>query len=219
MYNKFYTFTSKGTLSTLYGELKVTDDVIAYNEGIHDGVDLLVRMSFGEYPNNIEFPAEFIVEGGSKLRDVIETRTPWLTIISDHVKHVFEDNGLTGWKSYDVIVRRKKSGEEISGFNGFSIIGRLSEKWDSEDVELPDFFRVLPRFPICSQRVIDILKKNKITCFNTRLIDKQRCEGILGIGKDFGHQSYTYSNFFERIYKSLISDKQSSSVEKVTKDR
>ena len=53
-------------------------------------------------------------------------RYPGLMLISDHIRNIFEENGLTGWKSYDVVVK-KKNEEVIKGFSGFSVIGHLPE--------------------------------------------------------------------------------------------
>lgn len=203
----FFKFGSKGYLNTLHVEPKVLYDAEKRKEKYPYDGNLYLDLWFGEYPDNLDFPVEFIADGGTKLRDVIDTYTPWLTLISDHVRQVFEDNGLTGWKPYDVIVRRK-SGEEITGFNGFSIIGRLPEGWDNGEVEIPDFFRVPPAVPVCSQRVVKVLKKNKLTCFDPRLIDKGYCERAFDIRKGIVHPEYEYSDFFEKVYDSLTSAEQ-----------
>lgn len=205
MNNQFYKFSSKHYLNTIHVWPKIAIDFAGSDKDRPYWLkNIDMTLWFGEYPPSLEFPVEFIVQGGTKLRDLIDTRTVTLLLISDHVRRVFEDNGVTGWKPYDVIVRRK-SGELIPGFNGISIVGRLPENWYSDDAELPDIFHVPPAWTICTPRLLKILKKNKINCFDLRPIDKKRCEKILNIRDNFGSADFQYerSDFFDRIYESL----------------
>ncbi len=91
----FYAFSSKGYLNTIWARPKIFDDELKNRkDDIMDGGDIHMELLYGEYPADLEFPVEFIVQGGSKLRDVIEMRYhPGLMLISDHVKQIFESNG------------------------------------------------------------------------------------------------------------------------------
>lgn len=178
----FYAFSSKEFLNTIWASPKIFEDELKNRrDNTMEGSDIHMELLYGEYPADLEFPVEFIVQGGTKLRDVIEMRYhPGLVLISDHVKQTFESNGLTGWRPYDVTVR-KKSGEILAGFNGLSIIGRLPEGWDSGTVEIPDFFKVDPAYVICTNKVIEVLKDNKIKCFETDVIDKKNVKVFLSL--------------------------------------
>lgn len=72
--------------------------------------NLPLALQFGEPLENIEYPIGFIVQGGTKLRDVIDMRYTGLMLVSDHIRNIFEENGLTGWKPYDVVVKKKNDG-------------------------------------------------------------------------------------------------------------
>ena len=203
----FFRFGSKRYLNTLHVDPKVLYDAEKRNERYPYEGDLYLDLWFGNYPDNLDFPVEFIVDGGVKLRDVIDTYTPWLTLISDHVRQVFEDNELTGWKPYDVIVRRKSS-EEITGFNGFSVTGQLPEGWETGEVKIPDFFRVEPAFTVCTPKVLNVLKKNRINCFELSLIDNVFCESMFQMEKEYNLKRDSGSVFFEKIHNSFVSAEQ-----------
>ena len=106
-----------------------------------------------------------------KINNIIETRWIGCFLISEHLKQIFESNGLTGWKTYDVTIH-KKNGEILPGFYGFSVTGRNPVKNSDEAVDIPDFFRLRPDWGtiIASQKVVDVLKANKIRDFETNLI-------------------------------------------------
>lgn len=164
----FYTFSSKGYLNTIWAWPKVFIEAQHNRDKHFDKVENLPwALQFRESLQDIEFPIEFIVQGGTKLRDVIDMRYPGLMLISDHIRNIFEENGLTGWKSYDVVVK-KKNEEVIKGFSGFSVIGHLPEGWECNDEGIPDFFRVKPAFSICNQKVFNILKEHKYSVLNLK---------------------------------------------------
>jgi len=138
---------------------------------------------------DISFPIIFKQEYGNKLRDILDTGWPSLFLISDKMKAVLENNDLTGWKTFPVIVLDKQ-GQEINGYYGFSITGRCGkinyskseiiekrlvsngpfikyykglhislDKWDGTDFFIPEDTLHI----IITDRVRQIIQKSKIT--------------------------------------------------------
>jgi len=102
-----------------------------------------------------------------------EMRFPPVFLISEKVCNLFKENGVTGWKQYDVIVKDKK-GKIIHGYYGFTVTGKTPA---SKDEVIPDFFHPAPLCAIvCSQKVFDLMKVNKIRDFEFDLI------GVEGYG-------------------------------------
>ena len=134
-------------------------------------------------------------------------RYPQMFLISGRIRQVFEENGLTGWKAFDVVVWKKDGEQQVTGYNGFTVTGRLPERWNPDDAEIPDFFNLESTlYVICSQKVYDAIKKNKIKCFEVDLIDKERCEDIFDFRKNYiKKKTFDPTRFFERVYESLTS--------------
>ena len=99
---------------------------------------------------------------------------PGAFLISDFLKDIFEKAGLTGWKTYDITIHRK-NGDILPGFYGFSITGRNPSSNIGNTPEIPDFFMLHPDklWLICTQRVVDVLKENKIKDFETTLLSNE----------------------------------------------
>lgn len=142
---------------------------------------------------DIRFPVVFKQEYGSKFLDVLDTGFVSLYLISDKMKSIFQETGLTGWSCFPIELRAKK-GEDIKGYNGLSIHGRCGpidiskseivykrlvaegplctfyrgkhiglDEWDGTDFFLPE-----NNFGIViTRRAADIIKANKLT--NIRL--------------------------------------------------
>jgi hypothetical protein len=142
----------------------------------------------GNY-SDITFPVVFKQGSGKKLQDMLDTCWPSLYLISDRMKAVLEEEGLTGWKSYPVRVFDKHD-DEIFGYHGFSVTGRCGmidysksevvmrqfapngpivkyykglyvglDTWDGSDFFLPE----KNLGTVVTKRVVDILKKHKLT--------------------------------------------------------
>ena len=203
----FYTLNSKGYLNTMAVTPVIADLAYLRNDRSPDGgINIREQLLLGEYPAGLEFPVEYIVTENGKMTDVLEMRYPPMFLISDHVKQVFEENGLTGWKAFDVVVWKKGGEQQVTGYNGFTVTGRLPEGWNPGDAEFPDFFNLKSTlFIVCSPKVRAVLKENKIKCFNVDLIDKKRCERILEIDREYCHTKDEGSVFFEKIYEALTS--------------
>jgi hypothetical protein len=207
MKNTFYEFSSKGYLNTMAVSPVIAELAYLRNDRSPDGgINIREQLLLGEYPAGLEFPVEYIVTENGKMTDVLEMRYPGMFLISDHVKQIFEENGLTGWKAFDVVVWKKDGEQQVTGYNGFTVTGRLPEGWDSVDAEFPDFFNLKSTlFVICTPKVRAVLKENKIKCFAVDLVDKECCERVLEIHREYCHTEDEGSVFFEKIYESLTS--------------
>ena len=151
----------------------------------------------GNY-KGINFPVTFKQEYGKNLRDILGTGWPCLYLISDRLKEIFESNNLTGWKTFLIKLYDKKE-KEISGYHGFSIIGKCGptsyesskiiekkyvsngplckfykgvsiDKWDGSDFFTPEGTYEI----FITKKVADILRENKLS--NMRIINLSEIE-------------------------------------------
>lgn len=152
----------------------------------------------------VQLPVIFKQFQGKKFLDVLNTGYVSLYLVSDRFLQLLEDNQLTGWQTYPIILLDQEE-KEISGYHGFSIIGSCfpedyskSEIVEYQYVEkgplvkhyrgyqvIPcddyDFF-IPPRSIglYINEKTAEILKINKIT--NVRLIniaeDEVRCKTV-----------------------------------------
>ena len=179
----FFEFGSKAVSSTL----QVHPLNLSF-ERDENQLDDVLRLVLGEY-ENILFPVVFKQEYGKKLQDILSTGTASLYLISDKMKTAFEDNRLTGWKTFDVKVLDKQ-GQEIHGYHGLSITGRCGkidysqstifekrlvpegplgryykglyvglDEWDGSDFFLPERYFGT----VITSKAADVLKKSKFT--------------------------------------------------------
>ena len=115
----FYTFDSKGYLTTV----SVFPDLCEPLMGDAAFNFMNNKIIKGDW-SGLEFPLIFHqIENGKKLRDVLDMRYVSAYLISDRMKNILEENKITGWKSYPVVIHDKK-GDIIEGYNGFSVVGR-----------------------------------------------------------------------------------------------
>ncbi len=169
----FFDFSSKLSSSTIQAYL------------VDLNIDHL-KLIKGNY-SDINFPIIFKQKYGSKLNDILDTGHAGFFLISDRMKSILEENRLTGWKTFPIQLYDKK-GKEISGYQGFSVIGKCGPtRYDNcEIIEK----RLVPNGPLCkyykgvsidtwdgddfvtpegtyetfiSKRAADILMKNKIS--------------------------------------------------------
>jgi hypothetical protein len=80
------------------------------------------RLISGDY-GEIHFPVVCKYNSGKNLTDLLDTGFHILYLISDRFKLALEENGLSGWKAFPIILLDKKE-NLVSGYHGFSIIGR-----------------------------------------------------------------------------------------------
>jgi len=166
-----------------------------------------LKLIKGDY-TRIDFPVIFKQEYGNKLRDMLDTGLVGLFLISDRMKTILEENNLTGWKTFPIKIY-DENGDEITGYHGFSIIGRSGpinyekseiiekrlvptgpiskyykgifiDKWDEMDFFSPDKkYRTF-----ITKKAADILKKSKLT--NIRLENLAEKEiDVSNVKKDF----------------------------------
>lgn len=146
----------------------------------------------------IEFPVTFQIQSGKKFLDILDTGWPSLYLISDRLKTILEEQGLTGWLSFSIKLLDKNN-NLIQGYHGLSVKGSCScidyeaceiiEKRYVEDGPIckfykgmpiknwdgSDFFTPIGTFEIVvSKKAADLLKKNKITNVSLQnLADKE----------------------------------------------
>ncbi|HTB06192.1 MAG TPA: hypothetical protein VK806_04495 [Bacteroidia bacterium] len=76
---------------------------------------------------SFEFPIVFKHTHGIKMGDLLHTQWPSLYLISNRIEKLLAENNVTGWKTFPIKIFGKK-GEEVLGYNGFSVIGRSNSK-------------------------------------------------------------------------------------------
>jgi len=179
----FYSFSSKLMSSTVQAHpitSNLSAEFVRFNFK-----NKLVKGDF----KGLSFPIYFRQEYGSKLLDIIDTGMSSLCLISENLKTLLEKERFIGWKPFEAIVIDKND-EKVEGYYGLSITGKSGsidynkseivekqlapkapitrflkglyidmEKWDGSD-----FFTTEGSLSIyCTKRVVDVLKKHKIT--------------------------------------------------------
>jgi hypothetical protein len=183
----FFCFSTTGGERTF----AVTPDLFehAVDNDLHgpeSGRDIHHQLLYGNenggYPSYIDFPVFYRGFTGSRMCDMLDMRYDGnCFLISDRMKLLLEENLITGWKCFPVLLFDKK-GNEITGYNGFTVIGRGGEMdfllpperipfgedhsyvhWRKEQWDGSDIFRIYPNYLVITSRTKDLLKKNKIT--------------------------------------------------------
>lgn len=80
------------------------------------------KLLTGEY-GSTRFPVKFEQRSGKTFGDVLDTRSAILFLISERLKLVLEEERLSGWKAFEIAIS-DKTGNDIVGYHGLSIIGR-----------------------------------------------------------------------------------------------
>lgn len=183
----FYKFRSEGFLTTFYVRPELFDFAIKNHlYGFESGREIHHHLLYGDengsFPDYIQFPVVFRQEEGKKMRDMLDMRFDGnCFLISDRMKQLMEENHITGWKSYPVIVYDKK-GIVVEGYNGFTVTGMggtmrflkspnqiLSSdsheycQWEQKQWDGSDIFRIRPNYLIVTKRTMLLFKENKIT--------------------------------------------------------
>lgn len=155
--------------------------------GFDCGRHLIEHLTYADYetktyPEYIAFPVVFRVFEGTKLSDVISMRFIGMSVlVSDRFVELLQQNNITGWSTYPIRLIGKK-GDEISGYQGFTVTGRaggiiklVSEKescfeynskyqqWESSSWDGSDFAHIKGRLKtISTEKVQNVLKEAKI---------------------------------------------------------
>lgn len=193
MIRTFFNFTGALVSTTFSASPELVNDYRARKEFLKS-ITLQMNLCYGEY-GDLDFPIVYRQckdsYGKKKMRDVLNPGFIHLPLISDRLKDLLEESEITGWRCYPIELYDKK-GNKVCGYNGFSIIGRAGtvvelenppyelgyspnsygysfdlNTWDGSDI-----FRGLPNHIIVTEKLADILLKNKISgiCL-TRLTD------------------------------------------------
>lgn len=183
----FFVFSSEGYLTTFFVRPDLYEKAIKNNlYGEESGREIHHQLLYGEengsYPGYITFPVVFRNKGGNKMRDLLDMRFDGnCFLISDRMKVLMEDNQVTGWNSYPVIVYDKK-GNEVVGYHGFTVTGRggsikmlkpwseigIDERphfiiWDKSQWDGSDVFRIGPNILTITAKAMQLFKQNKIS--------------------------------------------------------
>lgn len=180
-YSEFYRLGSALVCTTFHAD---PEQVIPWraNKEFDKAIELERCLSFGEY-GDITFPVTFIQDRdyGNKLRDFLPCGVSFY-LISERLKALLEDSGVTGWKCYPIELYDKK-GNKVEGYHGFSVTGRAGhyKEFETPPVELgyspkshglhfdfdswdgSDVFQLIPRYIIISTRLADLLMKNRMS--------------------------------------------------------
>ena len=145
-------------------------------------------LNYGDL-SRYEFPIVFRQSKtfGSKIHEINPSAGVCYPIVSDRVISILEDNGITGWKTYPIILY-DKHGNRLDGYNGFYVdvmkgmgldfeppqdrCDKTTEDWkwivtkrgwlDITNWDGMDFTRA-ERATIVTERVVNLFKKEKVT--------------------------------------------------------
>lgn len=162
MENNYYDFDSKRSLTSLCVTPLVFEQAI--NNGLYmNGINR--KLMTGEYPLD-DSPIVYLKEPCSrnKLVDVLPILAVAAFVISTKLRDMLIENNVTGWKSFDIIIR-KRNGEEIPGYCGFAVTGRNPKTYALNNDFIPDVFKLSPDIDIfvCNSKVKNLFKQYGIT--------------------------------------------------------
>ena len=135
----FYEFSSCGYMTTFAASADEFERCLSFGDG-SAGDRFYSKLILGDY-KDIHMPVTYREMGygasGKKMRDILDTRFHQLCLISDRFRRILEDTGMTGWKSYPIVLYDRK-GNQIKGYNGFSVVGRAGkmQKYETPPIEM-----------------------------------------------------------------------------------
>lgn len=179
-YFDFYRFGGALVCTTFTAHPEILIELHS-NKEFNKSTALVESLAYGEYDDIHPLIWKQDRNYGNKLRDVLNCGLS-LYLISDRFKNILNESGLTGWKSYPIILY-DKNGKQIEGYNGFSIIGRAGNlyKFDTPPMDLryspksdgyyfkfdewdgSDIFRVFPHLIVISKRFAEVLLNHKVS--------------------------------------------------------
>lgn len=132
-------------------------------------------------------PFKMEITEGNKLYDIVGFQDTSNFAISEKLFNLLQEHSITGWKAYEISIKGVKE-----KYYGFQVLGRCEKleqpkeagfytgykfdykSWDKSDFFSPDETVLL----FCTQKVRDILKKNKITNIELTDISKVQAYSI-----------------------------------------
>lgn len=114
----FYKFSYKTTKQVIMATAINVDKESTY--GKKEGWFALLQK--GKY-QSFEFPILFKQEEGFRKWDILLTYTGSLFLISEKMKALFQKENFTGWQTFPIKLI-DKTGEEIPGYHGLSVLGK-----------------------------------------------------------------------------------------------
>lgn len=124
----------------------------------------------------------FKVDKGKKAYDLIEYCDPINFAISEKLKRVLEENKITGWYCYPIFIdgiddkyygfHIEGKGGEVTNRDGdgdvpmFEPVQFNCSNWDGSDI----FYLKGTGIKVCTQKVKDLLEKEKITNIDIKLL-------------------------------------------------
>ena len=157
-----------------------------YDFGIERKKDEALIESFVEYDQQKimkaeltpQEPFEMEISEGKRLYDIVGYQDTSNFAISKRLYDLLQDEKITGWKGYRVMVK-----ERNDSYYGFQVTGKCGKlnmpkeagfytgyKFDYNTWDKSDFFSpVETALLFCTERVQDLFKKHRIT--NAKLVD------------------------------------------------
>ncbi len=126
-------------------------------------------------------PFEMEVDEGKKFYDWIDFQDTSNHLISNKFYDLLKSNSISGWQAFEVDI---KSIELV--YHGFQVLGKSGklikpkekgfytgmkfdiDSWDGSDIFSPEG----TTFTICTQKVVNIIKKNKLTNIDYESVDE-----------------------------------------------
>jgi hypothetical protein len=132
----FYSFGSKLLSKTFQTGSSSLDKI---ENGARVPYDMHL-IALGKY-ENVKLPVTFKQEYGKELADVLDTGWIGFYLISNKFKKILEDNKISGWNTFPIILL-DKLGNEIKGFHGFSVTGRSGKiDWSKSEIVSREIFK------------------------------------------------------------------------------
>ena len=181
IYISFFRFKSLGYNTTFSASPDIFENAIKEGRNDYDRQCYKLLLT-GKY-DCFHFPIVYRQQDGKTFRDFLDTGWPPVYLVSDRIITLLNENRITGWQSYPIVLYDKK-GNLIEGYSGFSVIGKggnYSMAWergfdkekkkhfiesrglyDLSQWDGSDFFLVSDEILI-TERTMKLLKQNKVS--------------------------------------------------------
>jgi len=192
----FYLMSSKGFLTTFAASPDLFEKALSEDlYGPESGREIHRHLLYGDsitkdYPTYIHFPVIYRQIDGKLMRDVLDMRFSCNEfLISDRMELALNNAGLTGWRTYPILLFDRR-GQEIRGYNGFTVTGRggvlwspvmledgsIVDRehivWDESQWDGSDIFWIKPNCVVVTAKVREVVKKEKIQALSFNPLNK-----------------------------------------------